>query len=462
MSSLLIRNGTIITASDHYRADILVKGEKVAVIAETLDEGADRVIDAEGCYLFPGGIDAHTHMELPFMGTFASDTFHSGTLAGLHGGTTTIVAFAIQTQGESLESAIQEWHRKADGHAVGDYAFHCAVTDFNENTRREIPGIINGHGINSFKTFMAYKGFLMVDDRQMFELMKELVKHGGIITTHAENGDMVDQLVQKFLAEGKTEPRYHVLSRPPICEAEASGRAIDLAYQAECPLYIVHMTCEESLARVRNATLRNQKVHAETCLQYLLLDDSLYFQEGFEGAKFVMSPPLRKPKDQQALWAAINQNLVQHVATDHCPFCTNQKEMGIDNFSKIPNGAPGIEHRIELMYSEGVHQGRISLNKFVEVTSTTVAKIFGLFPRKGTIAVGSDADIIVFDPAKKHTSSADTHHMRVDYSAYEGWEVQGKCRSTILRGSVVVDEGLAAVEEGFGNYLERPPFNPRY
>ena len=462
MSSLLIRNGTIITASDHYRADILVKGEKVAVIAETLDEGADRVIDAEGCYLFPGGIDAHTHMELPFMGTFASDTFHSGTLAGLHGGTTTIVDFAIQTQGESLESAIQEWHRKADGHAVGDYAFHCAVTDFNENTRQEIPGIINGHGINSFKTFMAYKGFLMVDDRQMFELMKELVKHGGIITTHAENGDMVDQLVQKFLAEGKTEPRYHVLSRPPICEAEASGRAIDLAYQAECPLYIVHMTCEESLARVRNATLRNQKVHAETCLQYLLLDDSLYFQEGFEGAKFVMSPPLRKPKDQQALWAAINQNLVQHVATDHCPFCSNQKEMGIDNFSKIPNGAPGIEHRIELMYSEGVHQGRISLNKFVEVTSTTVAKIFGLFPRKGTIAVGSDADIIVFDPAKKHTISADTHHMRVDYSAYEGWEVQGKCRSTILRGSVVVDEGLAAVEEGFGNYLERPPFNPRY
>jgi dihydropyrimidinase len=462
MSSLLIRNGTVITASDHYRADILVKDEKVAVIAETLNESADRVIDAEGCYLFPGGIDAHTHMELPFMGTFASDTFHSGTLAGLHGGTTTIIDFAIQTQGESLEAAILDWHRKADGHAVGDYAFHCAVTDFNENTRQEIPRVINEHGINSFKTFMAYKGALMVDDRQMFELMKELVKHGGIITTHAENGDMVDHLVQKFLAEDKTEPRYHVLSRPPICEAEASGRVIDLAYQAECPLYIVHMTCEESLARVRNATLRNQKVHAETCVQYLLLDDSLYFQEGFEGAKVVMSPPLRKPKDQQALWAAINQNLVQHVATDHCPFCSNQKEMGLDNFSKIPNGAPGIEHRMELMYSEGVHQDRISLNKFVEVTSTTAAKIFGLFPRKGTIAVGSDADIIVFDPAKKHTISADTHHMKVDYSAYEGWEVQGKCRSTILRGTVVVDEGLAGVDEGFGNYLQRPPFNPRY
>jgi dihydropyrimidinase len=254
----------------------------------------------------------------------------------------------------------------------------------------------------------------------------------------------------------------NVLSRPPICEAEASGRVIDLAYQAGCPLYIVHMTCEESLARVKAATTRNQKVHAETCVQYLLLDESLYFQDGFEGAKVVMSPPLRKEKDQEALWAAINQNLVQHVATDHCPFCTNQKEMGIDNFSKIPNGAPGVEHRVELMYSEGVEKGRISLNKFVEVTSTTAAKIFGLFPRKGTIAVGSDADIIVFDPAKKHTISADTHHMRVDYSAYEGWEVQGKCRHTILRGTVAIDDGMPCVDEGFGQYLKRPPFNPRY
>jgi dihydropyrimidinase len=401
-------------------------------------------------------------MELPFMGTYASDTFHSGTLAGLHGGTTTIIDFAIQKQGDSLESAIVEWHRKADGHAVGDYAFHCAVTDFNENTRSEIPRVINEHGINSFKTFMAYKGALMVDDRQMFELMKELVTHGGIITTHAENGDMVDHLVQKFLAEGKTEPRYHVLSRPPICEAEASGRVIDLAYQADCPLYIVHMTCEESLARVRLATLRDQKVHVETCVQYLLLDDSLYFQDGFEGAKVVMSPPLRKKKDQEALWAGINQNLVHHVATDHCPFCLDQKEMGIDNFSKIPNGAPGIEHRVELMYSEGVDKQRISLNKFVEVTSTTAAKIFGLFPRKGTIAVGSDADIVVFDPEVEHTISAETHHMNVDYSAYEGWKLRGKTRSTILRGQVVIDEGTANVEEGNGKYLPREPFNARF
>jgi dihydropyrimidinase len=462
MSNLLIKNGTIVTSTDHYRGDVYIEGEHVSAIASEIDKGADRVIDANGCYLFPGGIDAHTHMELPFMGTFASDTFESGTLAGLHGGTTSIVDFAIQTQGDSLVAAIQEWHRKADDHAVGDYAFHCAVTDFNEDSRKEIPSIINEHGINSFKIFMAYKGFLMIDDRQIFELMKELVKHGGIITSHCENGDMVDHLVKKFLDEGHTEPRYHVLSRPPVCEAEASGRIIDLAYQAGCPNYIVHMTCEEALNRVKTAALRNQKVHVETCLQYLLLDDSFYFQDGFEGAKFVMSPPLRKKKDQDALWAAINQNLVHHVATDHCPFCMDQKEMGVDDFSKIPNGAPGIEHRVELMYSEGVHNDRISLNKFVEVTSTTAAKIFGLFPRKGTIAVGSDADIIVFDPNEKHIISADKHHMNVDYSVYEGWEVQGKCRTTILRGTVAVDEGEAQIGEGFGKYLARGPFNPRF
>ena len=459
MSSLLIRNGMVVTATDQYTADVLIRDEIVVAIGQKLDESADRIIDAEGCYLFPGGIDAHTHMELPFMGTHASDTFESGTLAGLHGGTTSIIDFAIQSRGKSLESAIDEWHKKADGHAVGDYAFHCAVTDFNENTAKEIPRVINERGINSFKTFMAYKGALMVDDRQMYELMLELVKHGGIITSHCENGDMIDHQVQSFLAEGKTEPKYHVLSRPAICEAEASGRVIDLAWQAGCPNYIVHLTCEEALERVRAATMRNQRVFVETCIQYLLLDESLYFQDGFEGAKVVMSPPLRKKKDQEALWSGINQNLIHHVATDHCPFCMDQKEMGIDNFSKIPNGAPGIEHRVELLYSEGVEAGRISLNKFVDLSSTAVAKIFGLFPRKGTIAVGSDADIIIFDPAQKHTISAKTHHMNCDYSAYEGWEVQGKTRTTILRGTVAVDNGEAFVGKGHGKYLPRQPFS---
>jgi dihydropyrimidinase len=432
------------------------------MIGAGLDVVADRQIDATGCYLFPGGIDAHTHMELPFMGTHASDTFETGTLAGLHGGTTSIVDFAIQTQGDTLKAAIEEWHRKADGNAVGDYAFHCAVTDFNENTRKEIPSVINDHGINSFKTFMAYKGALMVDDRQMFELMEELVEHGGIITTHCENGDMIDHHVQKNLKAGNTAPKYHVLSRPAICEAEAAGRAIDLAHQSGCSLYIVHTTCEEALNRVKEATKRNQKVHVETCIQYLLLDDSYYFREGFEGAKVVMSPPLRKKKDQEALWAAINQNLVHHVATDHCPFCMDQKAMGKDNFSKIPNGAPGIENRFELLFSEGVAKGRISINKFVEMSSTAVAKIFGLFPRKGTIAVGSDADIVIFDPHASHTISAETHHMNVDYNAYEGWEVQGKVRTTILRGTVAIDQGEAQVGKGFGKYLKRAPFNPRH
>ncbi len=462
MSSLLIKNGTVVTATDRYEADIYVEGEQVRAIGRDLDYSADRTLDAHGCYVIPGGIDPHTHMELPFMGTYASDTFYSGTLAGLHGGTTSIIDFAIQSHGKSLNHAVDSWHEKADGHAVGDYAFHCAVTDFNENTKKEIPSIINDRGINSFKTFMAYKGALMVDDGQMFQLMEELVEHGGILTTHAENGDMVEQLVNRFLAEGKTAPKYHVLSRPPECEAEASGRVIDLANQTGSSLYIVHMTCEEALQRVKAATLRNQKVHVETCIQYMVLDESLYFQEGFEGAKVVMSPPLRKAKDQEALWAGINQNLVNTVATDHCPFCMDQKAMGIDDFSKIPNGMPGVEHRMELMYSKGVVDGRISLNKFVDTTSTAAAKIFGLFPKKGTIAVGSDADIVIFDPNVKHTLSVDTHHMNCDYSAYEGWELTGKCRTTILRGKVVIDEGKADVEEGYGQYLPRGKFNRHY
>ncbi|MBI2981396.1 MAG: dihydropyrimidinase [Deltaproteobacteria bacterium] len=457
--SLLIKNGTIVTATDQYEADLYVMGETIQAIGKDLKQSADRTIDAHGCFLFPGGVDAHTHMELPFMGTFASDTFESGTLAALHGGTTTIIDFAIQTKGDSLSHALNQWHERADGKAASDFAFHMGVTDFNEKTRTEVREIIEKRGVPSFKTFMAYKGALMIDDRQMLELMSETGKWGGMVTTHAENGDLVDHLVQGFLGEGKLTPGYHALSRPPICEAEATGRFIDLAFQGNHPGYIVHMTCEEALNRVRTATSRNQKVFVETCVQYLLLDDSLYFQGGFEGSKYVMSPPLRKKKDQEALWSGINQNLVHVVATDHCTFCMSQKEMGKNDFSKIPNGAPGVEHRLELLFSEGVQKGRISLNKFVEVISTAPAGIFGLAPRKGTIAVGSDADIVVFDPTVKQTLSARTHHMNCDYSAYEGWEVQGKCRTTILRGKVVIDEGKECVEKGFGTYLPRKKLN---
>lgn len=455
MASLLIKNGTIVTAADTFRGDLYVENEKIHSVGQNLDCQADEVIDASGCYLFPGGIDPHTHMELPFMGTYSSDTFESGTLAALHGGTTTIIDFAIQTQGESLGRAISQWHEKADGNAVGDYAFHCAVTDFNGETKKEIKDIIETKGINSFKTFMAYKGALMIDDRQMVELFNEIKKFGGILTAHAENGDIIDVNIAKNLQDGNIAPRFHYLSRPPVCEAEASGRIIDIAYSGGHPLYIVHMTCKDALDRVRAATLRNQKVHVETCVQYLLLDDSLYEQKNFEGAKYVMSPPLRKKADQEALWQGIEQNLIHTVATDHCPFCMAQKEMGKENFSKIPNGAPGVEHRMELMFSEGVLKRGMSLNKFVDVTSSAAAKIFGLYPQKGTLAPGGDADIVIFDPHVKHQISAKTHHMNCDYSAYEGWQVQGQCRTTILRGHIAVDRGKALIGKGFGRYIKR-------
>lgn len=455
MKTLLIKNGTVVTASDIQVADVYIEGEKVHTIGKDLKLSADKTIDAKGCFLFPGGIDAHTHMELPFMGTHSSDDFESGTLAGLHGGTTTIIDFAFQSHGQSLESGLNQWHEKAGGKAVGDYAFHIAVTDFNENTKKEIKSLVEDKGVTSFKTFMAYKGAIMVDDRQIMGLMNEVKKHGAMVTTHAENGDLADMLVQENRAKGNTAPKFHALSRPPIVEAEATGRVMDLAYEGGHPLYIVHMTCEEALNRVRQAMMRNQRVHVETCVQYLLLDDSVYLEENFGGAKYVMSPPIRKKKDQEALWAAINQNIVEVVATDHCPFCMDQKRRGIDDFSKIPNGGPAIENRMELMFSEGVVRGRINLNKFVEVTSTAPAKIFGLFPKKGTIAVGGDADIVIFDPNVEHTLSAKTHHMNCDYSLFEGWQVKGKCRTTILRGSVAIDQGKALVGKGFGKYIPR-------
>jgi dihydropyrimidinase len=455
MSTLLIQGGTVVTASDVQDADVYIDGEKIHTIGKNLKIPADRVIDAKGCYLIPGGIDAHTHMELPFMGTSSSDTFESGTLAGLHGGTTTIIDFAIQTQGDTLGSAFSHWMEKAQGKAIGDYAFHVAVTDFNEKTRQEIGELTKNKGVTSYKIFMAYKGALMMDDSQIIRLMDEVKKFGGIVTTHAENGDLVDFLIDQNRAQGNLTPKYHALSRPPLAEAEASGRIMDIAYQGGHPLYIVHMTCEEALNRVRANLARNQKVYVETCVQYLLLDDSVYEEKNFGGAKYVMSPPIRKKRDQEALWNGIRQNLIEVVATDHCPFCMDQKKMGESDFSKIPNGGPGIENRMELMFSEGVLKNRISLNQFVEVTSTAPAKIFGLFPRKGTIAVGADADIVIFDPAMKHVISAKTHHMNCDYSLYEGWKVTGQCRTTILRGTVAVDQGKAYVGKGFGKYISR-------
>jgi len=452
--SILIKNGRIITATDDYVADIFIEGETISAIGKNLNVTADEVIDASGKLVMPGGIDPHVHLDMPFMGTYSSDNYETGTRAALYGGTTTVIDFILQTQGKSLQSALQEWKGRSDNNAVGDYSFHMAVTDFNEETKKEIQHFIEVEGITSFKTFMAYKGALMIDDRQMVGLMQEVKKHGGLINVHATNGDMIDFLIAKHKSEGKLAPLYHYLSQPEVTEAEASSRFADMADYTGCPGYIVHLTCEGALNAVRFATRRNQHVFVETCIQYLILDASLY-EQNFEGAKWVMSPPLREKKDQETLWAGLNQGLVNVVATDHCPFMWEQKLMGKDDFSKIPNGHPAIENRMELLFSEGVNKGRITLNKYVEVASTNAAKIFGMFPKKGTIAIGSDADIVLFDANEKHILSAKTHHMNVDYSGYEGWELTGKVKTVLLRGKVVIDNNECKVQKGYGQFVKR-------
>ncbi len=452
--SVLIKNGRVITASEDYIADILIEGEKISAIGKNLKMKADEEIDASGKLIFPGGIDPHVHLDMPFMGTFSSDNYETGTLAALHGGTTMVIDFILQTQGKSLYSALAEWRGRSDGNCYGDYSFHMAVTDFNNETKKEIKDLIDKEGITSFKTFMAYKGALMIDDRQMVGLMNEVRERGGLVTVHATNGDVIDFLIAKHKDEGKLSPLYHYLSQPEITESEATGRFADMAYHTDVPSYIVHMTCEGALNQIRDATKRDQKVFVETCIQYLILDASLY-EKDFEAAKWVMSPPLREKKDQASLWAGLNQGLVQVVGTDHCPFEWKKKLMGKEDFSKIPNGHPAIEHRMELLYSEGVDKGKISLNKYVEVTSTNAAKIFGMFPEKGTIGIGADADIVIFDPKKKHKLSVKTHHMNVDYSGYEGWEVTGKVETVLLRGKVAIDKGKEKVKKGYGKFIKR-------
>src|SRR6185436_150378 len=452
--SLLIKNGRIITAAEDYVADIFIEGETISAIGKKLSVKADETIDASGKLVFPGGIDPHVHLDMPFMGTFSSDNYETGTLAALHGGTTMVIDFVLQTQGKPLRHALEAWQGRSNGNCFGDYSFHMAVTDFNEDTKKEVKQMIDEEGITSFKTFMAYKGALMIDDRQMVGLMQEVKQCGGMVTVHATNGDMIDFLIAKHRAEGKLSPLYHYLSQPEITESEASSRFCDMSFYTGCPGYIVHMTCEGSVGAIRMSAFRNHKVFGETCIQYLILDASLY-EKDFDGAKWVMSPPLREKKDQATLWAGINQGTVQVVATDHCPFKWEQKLMGKDDFSKIPNGHPAIENRMELLFSEGVNKGRITLNKYVEVACTNPAKIFGMFPRKGTIAIGSDADIVIFDPEEKHTISAKTHHMNVDYSGYEGWELTGKVKTVVLRGQVAIDNNECLIKKGYGKFIKR-------
>ena len=452
--SILIKNGRVVTASETYIADVYTEDEKIVAIGKDLVYQADKVIDATGKLVFPGGIDPHVHLDMPFMGTYSSDDYETGTRAALHGGTTMIIDFILQTQGDTLHNALKTWQSKSQGKAIGDYSYHMAVTDFNDDVANEVVEMIEEEGISSFKTFMAYKGALMIDDGQMVQLMKVVKKYGGLVTVHATNGDMIDSLIAKNKADGNMSPIYHYLSQPEVTESEASGRFADMLEYTGCPGYIVHMTCEGALNAVRKATQRNQKIFVETCPQYLILDASLY-ENDFEGAKWVMSPPLREKKDQTALWSGINQGLIQVVGTDHCPFMWDQKLMGKDDFSKIPNGHPAIEHRMELLYSEGVDKGKISLTKYVELSSTNAAKIFGMYPRKGTIAIGSDADIVIFDPKKEHTISVETHHMNCDYSGYEGKKVTGKTETVILRGQVAIENEECLLKAGHGQFIKR-------
>ncbi|MFZ2492131.1 MAG: dihydropyrimidinase [Thermoanaerobaculia bacterium] len=455
----LIRNGRIVTAVDDYEADILIDGETIAVIGRSLDMEADRVIDAKGRLVIPGGIDPHTHMELPFGGTFASDDFHTGTVAAAHGGTTTIIDFAVQSKGQALREAVDAWHAKAEGKAVVDYGFHLICTDLPDERLQEMKRLIS-EGVSSFKLFMAYPGVFLQDDATIYKAMATAGNAGGLVCMHAENGVVIDAIVKHAISEGKTAPKYHALTRPTKAEAEGVNRAIALAEMADAPVYIVHLSCNDALKKVVEARDAGLPAYAETCPQYLFLDYDLYERPGFEGAKWVMTPPLRDRSNQKELWRGLRMNDLQVISTDHCPFCfKEQKELGKDDFSKIPNGGPGVEHRMSLVFNGGVVEGRISLNRFVELTSTSAAKIFGLFPKKGTIAVGSDADIVIFDPDEEMTISAATHHMNVDYSAYEGTKVRGVTKTVLSRGKVVIDEGTFTGKSGDGQFLKRGHFN---
>src|SRR4051794_34360347 len=452
----LIQHGTIVTAGRTYGGDILIEGESIKDIAQALPaENASRVIDAQGMLILPGGIDVHTHLDMPFGGTTSSDDFETGTRAAAFGGTTTLIDFAIQAKGTRMRDALDTWWKKADGRASIDYGLHMIVTDLPEAGLEDMDSLV-AEGVASFKLFMAYPGVLMVDDATIFKALSRTSKNGALICMHAENGSVIDVIVQRALAEGKTAPIYHALTRPTTAEAEAVHRAIAMAEMAGVPVYIVHLSSEDALNEVRAARDRGVPVFAETCPQYLLLSIDELARPGFESAKYVFTPPLREKHNLPKLWDGLKDDHLQVVSTDHCPFCfEDQKILGKDDFTKIPNGGPGIENRLQLIHHHGVNQGKLSLNRFVEITSTAPARIFGMYPRKGQIAAGSDADIVIWDPQERHTITAKTHHMRVDYSMFEGFEVEGNARTVLSRGEVIVDGGRWLGKAGRGNYLRR-------
>jgi len=450
----LIKSGRVVTAVDDYTADIFIEGETVTTIGKSLEMEADRVIDASGRLVIPGGIDPHTHMELPFGGTFASDDFFTGTRAAAFGGTTTIIDFAVQTKGESMTSGVDAWHKKAEGKTCIDYGFHLITTEFEDGDEKEMGKLID-EGISSFKLFMAYPGVFLADDATIFRAMSAAGQRGGLVCMHAENGIVINEIIKRFLADGRTAPKYHALTRPTIAEAEGVHRAIAIAEMAESPVYIVHLSCTDALNQIRQARDRGIPAFAETCPQYLFhsIED---YGDGWDGAKYVMTPPLREKHNHAELWKGLKMDDLQVISTDHCPFCMKeQKELGRGDFSKIPNGAPGVENRMNLIYNGGVAEGRISLNRFVELTSTAAAKMFGLFPKKGTIAIGSDADIVIFNPDTEHAFGVEKEHMNVDYSSYEGWNVKGKVETVLSRGRVIIENGEHTGKQGDGQFLKR-------
>lgn len=460
----LIKNGTIVTAGDTVQADVLIENGKIALLGKDLPAESARVFDASGKLLLPGGIDVHTHLDLPFGGTLSSDDFFTGHQAAAFGATTTHIDFVIQPKGGSLKQGVDIWHEKSVNKAAIDYGFHLAITDLRDEVMAEIPSLLN-EGITSLKLFMAYKNVLQIDDTTLFRAMLTAAEHGMLVMVHAENGDVIAELTDKLLAEGKTAPYYHAVAHPAMAEAEATGRAVALAGIAGAPLYVVHMTCEEAVEQLALGRAKGFPVMGETCTQYMFIFDEDLKRPNFEGAKFVCSPPVRKPKDAPVLWRSLANNTLQAVSTDHCPFWFSGgiqgriagKELGLDNFAKIPNGMPGIEDRMAVMWHHGVNGGHFSPNRFVEITSANPAKIFGLYPRKGCIAVGADADIVIWDPNLEHTLSAQTHHMRTDYNVYEGMTVRGWQTHVFLRGHLIVEGDSWLGHAGSGQFLRRSP-----
>ncbi|ELK46552.1 UNVERIFIED_CONTAM: dihydropyrimidinase [Halobacillus marinus] len=458
----LIKNGMIVTASDSYKADILVENGKIALIGNQLSEAGAEVVDAEGKYVFPGGIDPHTHLEMPFGGTVSKDDFETGTIAAAHGGTTTVIDFCLTNKGKPLQDSIDEWHAKSKDKAVIDYSFHLMISEMNESVLEQLPSVIDEEGITSFKVFMAYKNVFQADDGTLFRTLEEAKRLGALVMVHAENGDVIEHLVNKALAAGQTEPIYHALTRPPEVEGEATGRAAQLTGLADSQLYVVHVSCGQAVKEIAEARKKGYHIIGETCPQYLVLDQSYLEKPDFEGAKYVWSPPLREKEHQDVLWNALKTGVLQTLGSDQCSFdFKGQKDMGKDDFTKIPNGGPIIEDRMTILFSEGVKKGRISLNQFVDITSTRIAKTFGLFPQKGTISIGADADLVIFDPDIERKISVDTSHMAADYNPFEGMEVTGQPVSVLSRGSYVIKDKEFVGEIGSGSYLKRARFGER-